>query len=184
MNSKKLNLTVSARFITRRAVQIYAVSWNVTAGGVTVFDSIEPFSWVTPGEYFLCIIEDQAFSPSYDLAPFPTLTEKKTEIFQWKFTDGISCKVTYEEALPNTCIWRNAQIFNHMWGGRKSYMTLHPIPSKHPYKWGKFYFLFYQRSPLSRQQVGSLSQSFSCVSPVELKGAQVWDIRSLGFSWF
>jgi hypothetical protein len=55
-------------------------------------------------------------------------------------SDGIGCKVIYEEGLPNK--WGNAQIFNHIWGGRNSYMTLHLIPSEFPYKWGKFDFLF------------------------------------------
>ena len=53
MNSKKLNLTVSMQFFTRRALQIYAVMWNMTASRVTVFDSIESFSWVSTREYFM-----------------------------------------------------------------------------------------------------------------------------------
>jgi hypothetical protein len=38
---------------------------------------------------------------------------------------------------------RNAQIFNHIWGGRWSYMTLQLLQFEFPYIWGKFDFLFY-----------------------------------------
>ncbi len=34
--------------------------------------------------------------------------------------------------------------FSHIWGGRWAHMTLQPLPSGFPYKWGKFCFLFYQ----------------------------------------
>ncbi len=35
-------------------------------------------------------------------------------------------------------------IYSTVWGGRKSYVTLKPIPSEFPYIWEKFYFIFYQ----------------------------------------
>ncbi len=41
----------------------------------------------------------------------------KKEIKKWN-----SCKVIYEEGLPN--MWGNAQIFPHIWGGRYSSKTL------------------------------------------------------------
>ena len=47
-----------------------------------------------------------------------------------------------------TDLWGNAQIFNHIWGGGWSQMTLRPIPVnflEFPYIWGKFYFIFYFR---------------------------------------
>ncbi len=47
----------------------------------------------------------------------------------------------YKEGLP---IWGNAQIVPHIWGGRKSYMTLQLLHSEFPYIWGKYDFLFYQ----------------------------------------
>ncbi len=34
------------------------------------------------------------------------------------------------KGFPN--IPEDAQIFNHIWGGRSSYMTLQPIPSEFP----------------------------------------------------
>jgi hypothetical protein len=46
----------------------------------------------------------------------------------------------------------NAQIFNHIWGGRQPYMTLQPIPFEFPYIWGKFYFLFNQCTGLLSDQ--------------------------------
>ncbi len=52
-----------------------------------------------------------------------------------------SCKVIYEDMLPN--LRGNAQIFNHIWGGHSSYMTLQLRHSEFPYIWGKFYFLFF-----------------------------------------
>jgi hypothetical protein len=36
----------------------------------------------------------------------------------------------------------NICAFPHILGSPSSYMTLHTIPSKFPYMWGKFYFLF------------------------------------------
>ena len=46
-----------------------------------------------------------------------TLIKKRTKFSHiWGDSDGIGCKVIYEEGPPN--IWGNAQIFNHIWGGR------------------------------------------------------------------
>ncbi len=67
-------------------------------------------------------------------------TDKKEMIMTF---NGIGCKVIYEEGLPN--IWGNAEIFNHIWGGCLSYMTLLSIPYEFPYKWGKFDLFFYRR---------------------------------------
>ncbi len=55
----------------------------------------------------------------------------------------------------------NAQIFSHIWGGRKSYMTLQPLPSGFPYIWGKFCFLFHQ---CNNCQVSSFLRFFFTVS--------------------
>jgi hypothetical protein len=49
---------------------------------------------------------------------------------------------SHEEGLSN--IWGNAQIVNHIWRGRWSYMSLRLLHSEFPYICGKFDFLFYQ----------------------------------------
>ncbi len=72
----------------------------------------------------------------------PSYTDNKSnQIFSIykEIQSGSSCKVIYEEGLPN--IWGNAQIFPHIWGGRYSYMTLQLLHFEFPYIWGKFYFL-------------------------------------------
>ncbi len=45
-----------------------------------------------------------------------TEKEKYTKMLQLNKRDFKTCKVIYEEGLPN--IWGNAQIFSHIWGGR------------------------------------------------------------------
>ncbi len=55
-------------------------------------------------------------------------------------SDGIRCKVIYDDGLPN--IWGKAQIFYHTWGGLYSHMILHPIRYEFPYILGKFLFSF------------------------------------------
>ncbi len=56
-----------------------------------------------------------------------------------------------------------AQIFSHIWGVRKSYITLQPLPSEFPYIWGKFNFLFYQCIKSQR-----LSVKYICQPRVEI----------------
>ncbi len=56
---------------------------------------------------------------------YPRHTDKKENkivLICKEIPSGASCKVIYEEGIPN--IWGNAQIFHHIWGGRQSYMTL------------------------------------------------------------
>jgi hypothetical protein len=81
-----------------------------------------------------------------------TLIKKKIKFssFIRKFRIECSCKVIYEEGLPN--IWGNAQIFSHIWGGRQSYMTLQLLHSEFPYIRGKLDFLFYQCTVLPPQR--------------------------------
>ncbi len=43
---------------------------------------------------------------------------------------GSRAMLYMRKGFLNPHIWGNAQIFNHIWGGRQSYMTLHPIPSE------------------------------------------------------
>jgi hypothetical protein len=70
-----------------------------------------------------------------------TLIKKKTNFPHIKEIEiRSSWKVIYEEGLPN--LWGNAQIFNHRWGGRSSYMTLQLIPSEFPYIWINLIFFF------------------------------------------
>jgi hypothetical protein len=56
-------------------------------------------------------------SPGWNV-PVLTLIKKKIKFSSYvrKFrVEQSSCKVVYDEGLP---IWRNAQIFHHIWGGR------------------------------------------------------------------
>jgi hypothetical protein len=59
-------------------------------------------------------------------------------------SDGIRCKVIYEEGVPN--IWGNAQIFSPFMRRSLVIYDFAPDPSKFPNVWGKFYFLFHQCS--------------------------------------
>ncbi len=82
----------------------------------------------------------------WQLWKWPNGLIKKKIKFSWylrKFSWS-SCKVINEEGLPNTVYEENAQIFNHIWGGRQSYMTLQLLRSEFPYLWGTIDFLFYQ----------------------------------------
>ncbi len=57
-------------------------------------------------------------------------------------SNGIGCKVIYEEGLPN--IWRNAQIFHRICMRRPLVIyDFAPDPSEFPYLWEKISFLFY-----------------------------------------
>ncbi len=49
------------------------------------------------------------------------------------------------ESSSYICIWLIICAFPHtISGSPSSYMTLQPLHSEFPYKWGKFFFLFYQ----------------------------------------
>ncbi len=57
------------------------------------------------------------FSP-YTSFIYGTLIKKKEKFSSYiRNSEGIGCEVIYKEGLPN--IWRNAQIFNHIWGLRR-----------------------------------------------------------------
>jgi hypothetical protein len=65
--------------------------------------------------YFLCIIEDQAFSPSYYLAPFPPLTDEKKRSFPMEIQMGSVAKsymrkhfLIYEEMRKYLTIYEEA----------------------------------------------------------------------------
>ncbi len=55
---------------------------------------------------------------------------------------GSGAKSYMINGLLSPHIWLNICAFPHILGSPSSYMTLHPIPSEFPYRWGKFYFLF------------------------------------------
>ncbi len=57
-------------------------------------------------------------------------------------SDGIGCKVIYEEELPN--VWGNAQIFHYTYEEAVSHIWLCTRSLEFPNIWGKFYFIFYQ----------------------------------------
>jgi hypothetical protein len=98
-----------------------------------------------------------------------------------------SCKVIYEEGLPN--IWGNAQIFPHIWGRLSViYETLKLLHSEFPYMWGKFYFIFYQCSFADWSSVvvlraGKDSRLYEC--PIYRKPARtdLNYIGSIGTAW-
>ncbi len=52
-------------------------------------------------------------------------------------------------------IWENAQIFNHIWGGRYSYMTLQPLPFGFPYIWYEENLVFFFFSVGHKAQQGT-----------------------------
>ncbi len=55
--------------------------------------------------------------------------EKENKIFliYKEIQMGSGAKSYMRKGCPLANIWENAQIFHHIWGGRESYMTLHPI---------------------------------------------------------
>ncbi len=72
--------------------------------------------------------------------PMDTLIKKKRKfsLYKRKFSRS-SCKVIYDLRPPH--IWLNICAFPHIWGS-----PLQLFPTKFPYLWGKFSFLFYQCS--------------------------------------
>ncbi len=59
----------------------------------------------------------------------------------------------------------------------QSYMTLHPIPSKFPYLWGKFYFLFYQwrkGCPVASKLINESEKFIYCMLLSSLKDCFVF----------
>ncbi len=80
--------------------------------------------------------------PELILSPPVTLTKKKIKFSSYirKFRKH-GCKAK-DWRPPH--IWVNICAFPHTLGSPSSYMTLQPIPSEFPYRWGKFRFLFYQ----------------------------------------